>query len=45
MLDYSFNEFIIINILYFVFHYLFIGRFFFKELGSLHSNLRIEWEK
>ena len=29
MLDYSFNEFVIINNLYFVFHYLFKGRFFF----------------
>ena len=35
----------IINTLYFVFHYLFRGRFFFKGLDSSHSNLRIEWEK
>ena len=35
----------IINSLYFVFHYLFRGRFFFKGLGNSHSNLRIEWEK
>ena len=35
----------IINNLYFVFHYLFRGRFFFKGLDSSYSNLRIEWEK
>ena len=37
----------IINSLYFVFHYLFRGRFFLKKkrLGSSHLNLRIEWEK
>ena len=45
MLDYSFNEFVIINNLYFVFHYLFKGRFFifFKGLSSSHSNLEIEY--
>ena len=43
MLDYSINEFVIIN--NFFFHYLFKGRFFFKGLGSSHSNLRIEWKK
>ena len=55
MLDYSFNEFVIINNLYFVFHYLFRGRFFFfdsqkkkrkvffKGLSSSHSNLEIEY--
>ena len=32
MLDYSFNEYVIINILYFVFHYLFTGIFFLKDL-------------
>ena len=32
MLDYSFNEFVIINSLYFVFHYLFRVFFFFKDL-------------
>ena len=32
----------IINSLYFVFHYLFRGIYFFKGLGSTHSNLRIE---
>ena len=31
MLDYSFNEFVIFNSLYFVFHYLFRGRFFFLK--------------
>ena len=56
---------LLINSLYFVFHYLFRGifflkdllivyiffiiyldgDFFFKRLGSSHSNLRIEWEK
>ena len=45
MLDYSINEFVIINSLYFVFYYLFKGRFFFKGFGSSHSNLRIEWKK
>ena len=35
----------IINSLYFVFHYLFRGRFILKGLGSSHSNLRIEWKK
>ena len=43
MLDYSFNEFVIINSLYIFFNYLFRGRFFFlKGFSSSHSNLRIE---
>ena len=45
MLDYNFNELVIINSLYLVFYYLFRGRFFFKGLGSSHSNLMIEWKK
>ena len=48
MLDYSINEFVIINSLYIYiyFFFLFKGRFFFfKGLGSSHSNLRIEWKK
>ena len=33
MLDYSINEFVIVNSLYFVFHYLFKGIYiFFKDL-------------
>ena len=36
------ENFVIINSLYLVFHYLFRGRFFLKKLGSSHSNLRIE---
>ena len=46
MLDCNINEFVIINSLYFAFHYLFKGIFFFfKGLGSSHSNLRIKCEK
>ena len=44
MLDCSINEFVIINSLYFAFHYLFKRiYFFFKGLGSSHSNLEIEY--
>ena len=44
LLDYSFNEFVIIYSLYFVFHYLFRGRLLFKKKKTYigFTNLMIE---
>ena len=39
MFNYNFNEFVIIYNLYFVFHYLFRGRFFFfKDLYWIYKS-------
>ena len=47
MLNYSFNEFVIIYSLYFVFHYLFRESFFFFFFKNdiEFTNIGIEWEK
>ena len=57
MLDYSFNEFVIIYSLYFVFHYLFRGRFKKKKkdlyliykskdrMGKINNSVKISRNK
>ena len=44
MLDYSFNEFVIVYSLYFFFHYLFRGGLKKKKAYIGFTNLKIEWE-